>query len=669
MAVMPMKKISIFGLNKNRKEVLELLQRKSCVELIDLEADENIFTKIDISSSKTTFENSLKSLENAVKILDNLVKPQTSAFAMFEGRKQITLDDFKNAEKNSANRLKIAKDIVLLDKDISDEKAEIIRNKVLIESLTPWKDLDISMRVRETENTMVFIGTIPAEYTEEGIKNHLATQLPEISSYHIEVINSSKQQTCIFVVCHKKVCGEVDSALRNIGFSLPVSPSKTAPVQKIIDLEEKIKISQEKIKTDIDKIISLANKREVLLLSFDYFTARLEKYDALTQISKSNSTFALSGFIPSENYDEIKQVFENNFTCHIEFENPSENEETPVKLKNNGFAAPMESVIESYSLPNKREFDPSTMTGIFYYFLFGLMLSDLAYGLIMVLGCGFVLLKFKNIEEGLKNSIKMFLYCGISTAFWGLMFGSFFGDVIEVVSSTFFGTEIATPALWFKPLNEPMTLLMFSLLLGIIHLFAGLALKIYIYVKEGRFLDALYDVIFWYFLVGGAIVYFMSMQMFADISGLGFTLPSSVGNIAGVIAIIGAVGIIFTAGRESKSPAIRFMKGLYGLYGVTSYLSDILSYSRLLALGLATGVIASVFNQMGAMGGNSFVGVILFIVVFIIGHALNIGLNLLGAYVHSNRLEFVEFFSKFYEGGGRKFKPFNANTKHFKLQK
>ena len=157
----------------------------------------------------------------------------------------------------------------------------------------------------------------------------------------------------------------------------------------------------------------------------------------------------------------------------------------------------------------------------------------------------------------------------------------------------------------------------------------------------------------------------LSMDRFAE---LPFVVPGPVAAVAGVLAGIGAVGILFTAGRESRNPVKRFLKGLYGLYGVSSYLSDILSYSRLLALGLATSVISTVFNQLGAMLGGGVVGAIFFAVVFLIGHSMNMAINLLGAYVHTNRLQFVEFFGKFYEGGGRAYAPFAANTKQFQIK-
>ncbi len=261
----------------------------------------------------------------------------------------------------------------------------------------------------------------------------------------------------------------------------------------------------------------------------------------------------------------------------------------------------------------------------------------------------------------------MFFYCGISTTFWGVMFGGYFGDAVPVIAKTFFHSDFTIPPLWFAPLDDPMRLLMFSFLLGVIHLFTGLGVQFYQLARRKKFADALYDVVFWYFLVGGLILLLVSTEMFQDMAGLSLAMPPFVSTLAAVFAGVGAVGIVLTAGRESKSIGKRFLKGLYGLYGVSSYLSDILSYSRLLALGLATGVIATVFNQLGSMMGGGVFGAIFFIIVFVIGHVLNLAINLLGAYVHTNRLQYVEFFGKFYEGNGRKFAPFTANTKHFKI--
>jgi V/A-type H+-transporting ATPase subunit I len=299
-----------------------------------------------------------------------------------------------------------------------------------------------------------------------------------------------------------------------------------------------------------------------------------------------------------------------------------------------------------------------------------MMLSDAGYGIIIVIATSLALLKKKNMGEGMKRTMKMFLYCGISTTFWGFMFGSFFGDAVNVIATTFFGRpDIKLSPIWFDQLDSPMRMLSFCFLVGIIHLFVGLGAKAYGCFKNHDPLGALYDCIFWYMLVGGAIFYLLTLPMMSSMLGIA-TLSAGVGKVAGVVAIIGLIGVILTGGRESHNWFKRILKGLYSAYGITSWLSDILSYSRLLALGLATGVIAQVFNKMGSMvaTGTGLIGVIFFIIIFIIGHTLNLLINALGAYVHTNRLEYVEFFGKFYDGGGKAFEPFKQNTKYFTIK-
>ena len=223
-------------------------------------------------------------------------------------------------------------------------------------------------------------------------------------------------------------------------------------------------------------------------------------------------------------------------------------------------------------------------------------------------------------------------------------------------------------AVWFEPLNDPMRLLLYSLLFGIIHLFTGLGIKGYMMIKDGRYLDCLYDVGFWFALLIGLLLLLIPSELFASIAGQTFIFPAFVNVLAKILTIIGLVGIILMSGRRKKNPALRIALGLYDIYGITSWLSDVLSYSRLLALGLATGVIAQVVNSMASMMGDGILGAIFFIVVFIIGHTLNLAINLLGAYVHTNRLQYVEFFGKFYEGGGRPFEPFKQNTKYIRIK-
>ena len=266
----------------------------------------------------------------------------------------------------------------------------------------------------------------------------------------------------------------------------------------------------------------------------------------------------------------------------------------------------------------------------------------------------------------MRRNLKLFMYCGVSTVLWGLVFGSFFGDAVAVISSTFFHSDLALRPIWFEPVSEPIRLLTFSFLIGIIHLFVGLGLKFYQYAREGKYYDAVCDVVFWYLLVGGGIVYLLTMPMITEMLGIPFQLPPIAATVAAWCALAGLVGIILTGGRDSKNPFARLAQGLYSAYNVTGYLSDILSYSRLMVMMLAGSVIGQVFNILGAMPGGGLppaVGIPIFFVIFIVGHAFNIGLNVIGTYVHTSRLQYLEFFKQFYKEGGRPWRPLNIATK------
>ena len=256
----------------------------------------------------------------------------------------------------------------------------------------------------------------------------------------------------------------------------------------------------------------------------------------------------------------------------------------------------------------------------------------------------------------------MFRNCGISTLFWGALFGSWFGDAPQAIAKAFFGKELGSTALWFEPIKDPIKLLLFSFLLGILHLFAGLCVLMYKNWKQGRRADAIFDTIPVMMTIGGVAP--AGAGIFAK-----DLLPPMATKIGLIVSLCGVVMMILTGGRSAKNIFAKLFGGVYALYNTaTGYLGDILSYSRLLALGLATGSIASVINLVCGMIDNPVVKILLFLTVFPVGHAANMAINLLGAYVHTARLQFVEFFSKFYEGGGRAFSPLMVNTKHIKFK-
>ena len=663
MAVLQMKRINICALKKDRKPVLELLQRRGVVEVDSVLPEDSVFSRTDTSANRSVFQKNITAAASALEILNQYAPEKKSMLASLEGRGLKTGRDYDAFAKKYDAVMETVYQITALSRSIAESKSEIAKLEGQLEALQPWLGLDLSMRFKGTSRTRTFIGTLPGGMDLEAVLTGLAQQNPELPPVHAEIVSSSQNQTCVFVLCHKDGAEQVEEALRSIGFAQPSNPTKHSPAQRKQELDERIARAQSEIEQAEKTIISFADQREDIQFTIDYFTMRSEKYEVISELAQSKRAFILTGYILAKKADDLKNELENRFDLSVELSDCDPSVDPPVVLENNAFSAPVEGVLESFGLPGRGEVDPCSVMSVFYYVLFGLMLSDAAYGLLMVIGCGFALLKFKNMESGMRKTLQMFFYCGISTAFWGFMFGSFFGDLVGVVATTFFGRpDIALRPIWFEPVKEPMRMLVFSMLMGIIHLFAGLAMKAYQYARQKAWLDILYDVGFWYMLFA------LSNQMFVGILQLSFILPTLAGTIGIAVAGVGAVGILLTAGRESRSPFKRLLKGAYGLYGVTGYLSDILSYSRLLALGLATGVIATVVNSMGSMLGGGVVGAIVFILVFFIGHTLNLAINLLGAYVHTNRLQFVEFFGKFYEGGGRAFRPFAVHTQYYNIK-
>ncbi|MBR3988717.1 MAG: V-type ATP synthase subunit I [Clostridia bacterium] len=673
MAILKMQRISIYALTRYSKDVLETLQRMGVVEIENISLEDSVFYKTDNSALSASFVRSASLMTQAADIVTEYVKEKKGLLSSFAGRTPLNVKEYEEFALKNPEALNLAYKLIGYKKKITESKAKIIAYESRIDSLIPWKNLDVSMDAGYTRSTKAIIGVLPEELTEDEICLKLAEVSPETELFDVEVISSDSNQTCVFVICYKGVYDELMSALRKIGLILPSSSTPGNPADEIKSLYSKIKKREETIAECEKAIASHSPDLELLRFFEDYYIMKADRYAQLDNISYSPHTFVMTGYIPQKDSQKLSEILFERYGAEVELED-AEGDDVPVLLKNNALTAPAEGVLLSYSAPSRFELDPTAVMAIFYYIFFGMMFSDAGYGLVMALACGIALLKFKNMEAGLKRSLKMFFFCGISTTFWGLMFGSFFGDAVSVIFSTFIGRAapaipgITTP-IWFNPTvgSGPTTLLMFSFLFGIIHLFAGLILQAVNYIRQGNFIYAVYDDLSWILVVTGAVLALLSTDMLSGMMG-GFKLDPVFLTVGGIMAGIGAVIILIFSGRESKNPLKRLLKGAYNLYGATSYLSDILSYSRLLALGLATGVVAGVFNQLGSMMGNSVVGIILFVVVFIIGHLLNIGINALGAYVHTNRLQFVEFFGKFYTGGGRDFKPYAVNTKHYNIK-
>lgn len=667
MAIVEMRRLSIYSTKNNRKKILEFLQEIGAMEIDEIQSDEVPFEKMDTSGERIRFQKIADEFDHVIELLskyDDSKKPLLNL-----ENDVITPEEFREIEKNRRKYYSQAKDVLELERSIFESKATITRKQNKIATLSPWSKLDIPLNSEKTKTTKILIGTFPDIISEERLAEIISEGLGDDIPVTSEILYSENQITNVCVVAYNSVADQVEENMRSCGFSKLPFLSHRIPVKAIEKRENDIKIEEKNIEEAEEKIKGFVDMIPKFKIAADYFRTRSEKYRVLGTLPQSNKVFFLQGWVEAAQAESISKLLEEKYGAVVEID--QDDEAAPIKLHNNHFSEASEGVLESYGLPTHGRVDPTFVMSLFYVFFFGMMLSDAGYGIIMALGCAIVLLKFPRMASGTNKMLRLFFWCGLSTTFWGFMFGGFFGDAIDVIAHTFFGvpetTQVLKP-LWFAPLENPMRLLIWCMLFGMIHLYAGLGMKGYEYLKNKDIVGFISDVLAWYMFLTGLVLMLLPTQIFASIAQMEFNFPDWLGVLSKVITIAGMAIIILMSGRANKNWGLRIALGAYDIYGVTGWLSDVLSYSRLLALGLATGVIASVINSMAIMQGKTVIGIIVFILVFIVGHTLNIAINLLGAYVHTNRLQYVEFFGKFYDAGGEPFRPFKSNNKYIEIK-
>ena len=382
--------------------------------------------------------------------------------------------------------------------------------------------------------------------------------------------------------------------------------------------------------------------------SYEHYRNEKVKIMSERKFLKTTELNLIEGFVPEDKLQdlerEIQKVCKDNY--YLRAEDPDrDSKEVPILLKNNAFVSPFELMTEMYAMPKYNEIDPTPFFAPFYFVFAGIMVGDFGYGLLVFLATLFALKKFKLTDKK-RRFFKFFNYLSISTIIFGLVFGSFFGGIIEL------------PSL-IDPAEDSTLLVILSVILGGIHIFFGLGIKAYMDIRDGKPKDALYDVGFWYMAVLGAIGFILGkfLPQFAPYSKLLM-----------IIMIVGMVGIVATGGRDEKSTGAKIGWGVYSLYGITSYLGDFVSYLRLMALVLSGSFLGLAMNMIaGMLFESNIIGKLFAIVIFVAFQLFNAFLSYLSAYVHTARLTYVEMFNKFYEGGGIPFKKMIENSDYFNI--
>lgn len=650
-----MEKLAVIGMDAAKEDLLADLMDLGVVEIteqtdalregdipegvVSLDGDEDTVAGLDAGIAR---------IGTALNLLH---KHGREKQPLFITRRKIRKSEFDKVLSRRGEILENVNHLMSVNKKLRIRKEKMNKAALELKTLEAWSRYDMPLEIRETRQVRFELGVVPATVNVDDLREAVAKVSDSAS---IETVNRDKDMIYIFTADLKTEHGDVVTVLKQWGYTPAPFENHTGTVaENRKRFEKEIAAGRKEIKAleaDIAKCEHMKNNIECLQ---DQMIIERDREKIKGSFLKTGKTFKLEGWIPVECKKDVEKVLERH-DCLYAYRKPKDDEEVPVLVRNSSFGTPFSAITEMYSLPDYRGFDPTDIFSIFYAMFFGIMLSDAGYGLILTVACFFILRKY-DIEGLTRKMIKMFLFCGIATVFWGAMFGGWLGDFIPSFTKTVFGHKVNVGAIWFNPIDDPTKLLIFSLLFGVVHLFAGMGINAYMMIRRGNLKDAVFDVFSWYMVIVGGGLWLAGSNISAGAAPAGR-----------VVCIVGAAIILLTGGRNNKGIG-KLTGGLGSLYGVTGYISDILSYARLLALGLATGVIANVVNLLGSMIGSGVVGLIAMIVVGIIGHTFNLAINALGSFVHSSRLQYIEFFGKFYEDGGEEFSPFRNNTRYVRF--
>ncbi len=640
MAIIDMKKVTLIALKEDRDKTIRLLQRLGLLEITDLKTQlsqeewqgvvDGIWSEGDVEEAN----GKLGKVQLAFDFMKRYAPPRKS---LFEGKKQLTPDEYGEVLARKDEVFQVAEACRDLENRLTELRAEETRQKNIIHQMEPWEGLDVPLNeVQDTRDTVLMLGTMPLGRVSL-LQEEMASQYPE--SY-LEVAGKSSEAAHVLMIYHKDLSKDIQDLLKDHGWgSVSLPQMEGTPGAIIKEAQAKLeRIDQERRKIE-EEAIRLSAQRGDLEVLYDHMSLERDRWAAAGNLLQTEKTFILEGWIPGEGEEIFRRQLAKAMDAYELFiRDPHEGEVFPTALRNSPLVEPFEMITDMYSIPDSRGMDPNLFMAPFFTIFFGMMVSDAGYGILLAIAATLLLVKVK--PQGIAKQLAVILaFGGVSTLVWGALFGGWLG--------------LSLSALWFNPLEEPITMLALCFSLGALHLFVGMGLQAYMNIRRGKILEALFDQGLW----------------FVFLIGLPLLAVPALSQAGKVLSIVGAVGLILTQGRHKKGIFSKFFSGVLSLYNVTGFMSDVLSYSRLFALGLATGVIATAINTIGKMLGTSIIGMILMVVVLIGGHVFNLLINVLGAYVHSSRLQYIEFFGKFYEGGGKAFSPFRMKTKYIEVQK
>lgn len=635
-----MKHLRLLGMESEREALLKAMQDMECVEISSIDGSEEAlksgFAKPDDKALMSAQEAS-RAYRTALASLDRFAPEKKG---MFRKRQGVSRAAFFSAESEE-NAHTAAETINKDTRRLGEIESERTKNEALRATLAPWLTVDAPLGGADGA-LAVFFGTAGLNVTDDALKA-LADSLDGLLTW--QQASSDRSLRYLLVMCHGSVKERALSALRDLGFSTVSFRGMTGTAKENDKALAENLAALEKERQEIEqRIAGLGGKREALLEASDRAAIALRREEAKSRLVGTDKVFLLEGWLPADRCAEIEKTLKP-FTCAIETREPTEDEypQVPVQLKNNKLTRPLNMVTEMYSLPAYGTLDPNPLMAPFFILFYGIMMADMGYGLLMVIAS--VIISKKYRPKGTSGELFSLLgLCGISTFIMGALTGGFFGDFLtQLVAIVSPGTVFALPKL-FDPLDDLTMILIGSMALGLVQIITGMAISLIEKCKRKKFLDAFFEEITWWLVFLGIALAVLKKGTAVLYLGCALVLLGPIVQGKGWGKLTGVFGSLYNH--------------------VTGYFGDILSYTRLMALMLAGSVIAQVFNMLAAMPGN----VIAFIIISMLGNAMNFGLNLLGCYVHDLRLQCLEFFNKFYVDGGKPFRPMTLDTEYVDLQ-
>ena len=648
MSIVKMKRIRLIALASERDALLSSLLHVGCVEIsepTDYAADDDQAALLRRDTTDLAkVKGDLVQLTSALQVLGKYAPQKEGLFAP---RRVVSEEELLDRNM-MAQSLEKAQRINDHAKNIGQLTARQTRLSAEKLALTPWESYELPLEEKGTRLVKILLGTV-ANSVDIGLLRGTVAEAAE--ECEIRLLSSDREQHYLEVLVHNAQEQTVLETLRTFGFSFSQLKDMSGTVlENIHRLEEAIAATEREREQEIAAITAMGAETAQLKLCVDCVQQIVATESTKERLLTGGAIIYLDGWVDEPNAAQVEKLL-GQFDCAYELSDPAPEDypKVPVKLKNNALTRPLNMVTEMYSLPAYDGVDPNPLMAPFFVTFFGMMMADMGYGLIMILGGWFILNKMK--AKGTMAHIGGLGYlCGFSTLVFGALTGGFFGDFIpQLIKLINPESTFALPAL-FTPLTDTIAILIGSLVLGFLQIITGMAISVVRKIQSGNFIDALFDEISWWIiLAGGALAIF------------------GIGNIAGVPVILVIGGLMLAIGGTREAKGFGKVTKLIGIVynGVSGFFSDTFSYARLMALMLAGSVVASVFNTLGAVTGN----VILFVIISLIGNALNLVLNLLGCYVHDLRLQCLEYFGRFYKEGGKPFNPLKIQTKYVEIIK